>query len=153
MVIAFKYCFLSLFSSVSPHISIHHYIFVFICYPDFIYESCRQILCRAFLRRCSEGKQGNPKWRGLLFFRPPWMSITPEDCWTFQLIHFCYQGIDTCSIDRLCSCCCCCCCCGKRHLSAKVRMCPSPIRVQRPSRQSSSRPRALPGLTHVIEAR
>lgn len=94
VVIAFEYCFLSFFFNlwVSPYISICHYIFVFICYPDFIYESCRQILWRAFLRRCSEGKKGNQNWRGLLFFRPLWMSINPEDCWDLPVDPFLLSG-------------------------------------------------------------
>lgn len=96
VVIAFEYRFLSFFNLwLSPYISIYHYIFVFICYPDFIYESCRQILWRAFLRRCSEGKKGNQNWLGVLFLGRCGCQPAQKTVVTFQLIHFCYQGIDT----------------------------------------------------------
>lgn len=149
------YCFWLLFPVsfffnlwVSPYISIYHYIFVFICYPDFIYESCRQILWRAFLRRCSEGKKGNQNWQVFSSLGRCGCQSTQETVGTFQLMRFCYQGIDTCSFDRFC-----CCCCRTWYLSAKVRICPSPIRIQWPSRQSSLLSRALPHLMHVTQRR
>lgn len=102
VVIAFEYRFLSFFNLwLSPYISIYHYIFVFICYPDFIYESCRQILWRAFLR-CSEGKKGNQNWLGLLFSGRCGCQPTQKTIVTFQLIRFCYQGINTYSVFPCC---------------------------------------------------
>lgn len=94
VVIAFEYCFLSLFFQFMNK-SIHIYIPLYFCLyllSCFIYESCRQILWRAFLRRCSEGKKGNQNWRGLLFFRPLWMSINPEDCWDLPVDPFLLSG-------------------------------------------------------------